>query len=438
MVEKHLVGGDCLNFGCVPSKSLISLAKISHYAKESKKLGLAVTGSIDMEKVAEYIKEKQEIIRAHENPEYFRKQGIDVELGAAKFNSKKSIEVNGKTFTARKIIIATGSRPIVPPIKGIEKVSYFTNESLFSNKILPKKFLVIGGGPIGIEMAQSYQRLGSQVTVLNRGDRILSKEEPEVSEIMEKVLTGEGIKFLQGYDPVRFEGSNILIVKKRDSDEPQKGIEFDAVLIATGRKLNIDGMNLEAAGIKKGERKIELNDYLVTSNPNVVVCGDAAGIFMFTHWAETEAGLIIKNMLSPIKKKINRKIITWVTYTDPEVASFGLPPQVSKETNYHIETFDLAEVDRAIASGAKHGMIKLYIKDNKILSGTIVAPNAGEIAGELTLAMTLGIKVSKIFERVYPYPTMARINKRVIAKYLGRKLTNTNKKILKGLFKVFN
>jgi pyruvate/2-oxoglutarate dehydrogenase complex dihydrolipoamide dehydrogenase (E3) component len=442
MVEKHLVGGDCLNYGCVPSKALISLAHSLGEARKAENLGLSVTGSVDMEKVAQTIKDRQDVIRAHENPDYFRQKGIDVVIGEPRFVSKNSIRMNDEEYSARRIVIATGSRPAVPPIEGLDGIDYFTNETIFANKELPENLLIIGAGPIGIEIAQAYQRLGSQVTVVDLADRILPREDVDVSEELSSVLEKEGVRFLLGVKPLRFEGNNSLIFEplKKQEGAGEEILTFDRVLIATGRRLNIDGLDLDKAGIQVENKRIVLDKYLRTTNKRVFVCGDAAGDFLFTHWAEYQASVMIRNLLSPFKKTVNRSNIAWVTYTDPEVASFGLRPAEPEREGiaYKTITVPVKDVDRAICEGIQDGMLKVHLSKGKIVGGTLVAKNAGELAGELAAFMTLKLPFSRLYQRVYPYPTMARIHRKAVQKYLGEKLTPRNINILNKLFKLFN
>jgi pyruvate/2-oxoglutarate dehydrogenase complex dihydrolipoamide dehydrogenase (E3) component len=441
LVEKRVVGGDCLNYGCVPSKALIAVAHTVGYARSAQKFGIHPVGTVEMKKVAETIAARQGVIRAHENPDYFRQKGIDVEIGTPRFVSGNSIEINGRECSARRIVIATGSRPAVPLIEGIDKVDYFTNETIFANRELPGTLLVIGGGPVGIELAQAYQRLGAQVIVLVRGDQILKKEDKDISGALLTVLKKEGIDFRLGFRPVRFVDKNTLIVAPLSGRETgEQTITFDRVLIAAGRQPNIEGLDLENAGIKIENNKIITNKFLRTSNKRVYCCGDVAGDYLFTHWAEYQASLVIKNMLTPFKKSPDRSLIAWVTYTDPEVATFGLRSwQLEKEDiSYKTISLPMREVDRAICEGIDNGLLKVHISRGKIMGGTLMAKNAGEMVGELMSFMTLKIPFSRIYNRIYPYPTMARVHRKAVQKYLGEKLTPRVIGALKRLYRIFN
>jgi pyruvate/2-oxoglutarate dehydrogenase complex dihydrolipoamide dehydrogenase (E3) component len=445
MIEKHLIGGDCLNFGCVPSKALISLSKEVHAAKKAIKLGLKVTGTVNLKTIAKTIKSRQDIIRVHESPEYFRKQGITVELGSPTFISKKSILINGKECSAPRIVLATGSRPRVPKIPGLDKVKYFTNETIFANTKLPKRLVVLGGGPIGVELAQAYSRLGSKVTIIQRAYQLVPKEEKELADVLKAALEEEGIEVKLGYNPNEFEGKNKLIVYKYNGETRQnignpETVEFDAVLVASGRKLNIGALDLDKAGIRVENSRLVLDKYLRTTNKCVYACGDVAGDFQFTHWAETQAAMTIKNLLSPFKKKVDRDKIAWVTYTDPELATFGKTKAELDKGDIRVDelSFNLDDVDRAICEGIKRGKLKLYVRKGKIVGGTMLGKNAGEVVGELVLAMTLGIPVKKLFNRVFPYPTMARVTRKTLSAWLGKSLTPRVSGLLRGLYKLFN
>ncbi len=438
MVEKHLVGGDCLNYGCVPSKALLSIAHLVNCARKAGEFGLHTVGNVEMNRVARKIKERQEVIRVHENPDYFREKGIDVEIGAPRFTGTNSIVINDKECYARRIVIATGSRPAVPPIEGLDKIDYLTNETIFANKQLPGKLLVIGGGPIGIEMAQAYQRLGSQVTVVDMAQQVLPKEDKDIAEALAAVLKKEGVDIRTGVTVERFPDSRSVIIKNPGGQE--ESLAFDRVLVAAGRRLNIEDLDLEKAGIKFKNNRLMVDEYMRTSNKKIFCCGDAAGGFQFTHWAEYQAAIVIKNMLSPFKKKADSSIVAWVTYTDPEVATFGLWPGELKRKKIKFETISIPvkEVDRAVCEGIEDGVLKLHIAKEKIRGGTLMAKNAGEMVGELISFMTSKIPFPRLYDRIYPYPTMARIHRKAVQESLGKKLTPGAVKTLRILFKTFS
>ncbi|MBC7628720.1 NAD(P)/FAD-dependent oxidoreductase, partial [Ferruginibacter sp.] len=324
MVSKsdHSIGGDCLNDGCVPSKALIHVARIAHQAKEAANFGLNLTGTIDMQKAISYVYERQELIREHENAGWLKKQGVDVALGAAHFTGKNEIEVAGEQYIGKKIVIATGSSPRKLQAQGIEKVRYFDNENIFHLYILPGRLLVVGGGPIGIEMAQIMSRLGSKVTIIHNGDSILEHDDKAITDILLERLKKEGIDILLNAEIDQFLTGNEATVSLKNRGKIN--IQFDAVFAGVGRQLNIEGLQLESANVTVNENKIVTNKYLQTTNKNVFVCGDVAGGLQFSHAAEAHARLLLNNFFSPFKKKLINDSMSWVTFTDPEVATFGL------------------------------------------------------------------------------------------------------------------
>jgi pyruvate/2-oxoglutarate dehydrogenase complex dihydrolipoamide dehydrogenase (E3) component len=441
MVEKHLVGGDCLNWGCVPSKALLSIAHAVHQSRKADAFGFHVVGGVDMEKVAKTIRTRQDVIREHENPDYLRDKGMDVEIGEPRFISGNAVAVNGKEFYARRIVIATGSRPAVPNIKELENIDYMTNETFFANRELPEKLLIIGAGPIGIEMAQAYQRLGAQVTVLDLEERILPREDRTIANSLQSILEKEGVSFKLGVKPLHFTSKHDLLISPlKKKEENGETLTFDQVLIATGRQLNIDGLDLEKAGIDVNHNRIVLDEYLRTSNKKVYCCGDAAGDFLFTHWAEYQAAIVLRNMFSPFKKKVNRGLIARVTYTDPEIAAFGFSPYelVERGVSYKTISVPVKELDRAVCEGIGEGVLNIHLAKGKIVGGTLMAKHAGELIGEAVSFMTLKLPFSHLYNRIYPYPTFARIHRKAVQKYLGEKLTPWNSRILRKLFRIFN
>lgn len=440
--DRH-IGGDCLNWGCVPSKALIHTARLAASAQELQKFGVKTTGKINLKKVTDHIYDIKETIREHENAEHFQARGMDVVLGKATFASKNSVLINGKEYSAKKIILATGASPRKLQVPGIDKVNYQTNESIFELKTLPKKLLIIGGGPIGMELGQSFQRLGSQVTIIDSGDQFLPKEDKDIAQVLEKQLQKEGIEILYNQQTIEFPTAKSLKVKDAKTNKTRI-LKFDEVLISIGRSLNINGLNLAKAGIQKDEsgHKLLVNDYLETTNKNVLACGDVAGSYQFTHAAEMHAAVIIHNFFIPkflsfLKKKINYDKIAWVTYTSPEIATFGLSPTQLNQRKIKYELFEhsFTDDDRAITQGTTYGKAKLYVSTKgRILGGTMAARDAGELVQELLLANNAEIHINKIFSKVYPYPTAARINKYTIRPWFARKMTERAKKLMQFFY----
>jgi len=384
--ESH-IGGDCLNFGCVPSKALIYLGKQFHGAKKAAKYGLEVSGKADMKAILGFVHDKQEVIRAHESADYIRAQGVDLEIGTASFENENTIRVGDNLFTSDRIILATGSRPRHIPFKGLDQVEkVFTNENIFYDMTeLPDRFLVIGGGPIGCEMGQVFSRFGSKVTILNRGERLLGKEREEVSLILQEQFKAEGIEVINKASLTGFENSNTAIAEINGAN---KNFEFDAVLISVGRVLNL-----------------------------------CAGMYQFSHGAEKHIALMKHNFKNSFNKKHDIKNLSWVTFTDPEVATFGFQEEELHKRNikYWRQDQSFEKDDRAIVGEYTYGKITLFLtektfwnSERKILGGTIISPNAGEIMQELLLALNEELSISSIFNKLYPYPTQSRINQQTI------------------------
>lgn len=438
------IGGDCLNDGCVPSKAFIHVAKIAHSARQAENFGMQVTGKPEIKKAMDYVYGRQEIIRVHENARWLREQGIDVALGEAHFTKADEIEVDGKTYRGKKIVIATGSTPRKLKVPGIEKVKYYDNENIFHLEDVPQRLLIVGGGPIGIELGQALSRLGSKVTVVHKGEMILEHDDKAVINILYQQLQKEGLEFILKSDVDSFPSANEAVIKLKEGG--MRTVAIDAVFAGVGRQLNTQGLQLEKAGIDVKDSKIVVNDYLRTTNKDVYVCGDVAGSLQFSHAAEQQARILLNNFFSPLKKKLNNDHMSWVTFTDPEVATFGMQEKVLKERGIkyrRLET-DFDEDDRAITDNFQYGKLILYISQGsfvhkeKILGGSMVAPGAGELIQELILANTVKVPIIAIFNKVYPYPVAARINQKAIVQYKQEGLTEGLKKLLRFAFKIIS
>jgi pyruvate/2-oxoglutarate dehydrogenase complex dihydrolipoamide dehydrogenase (E3) component len=440
---EHAIGGDCLNDGCVPSKSLIHVARMVRDAKQATRFGLQSSGTVDMQTVRQYIKERQDTIRTHENSAWLREQGVDVALGTATFSGTDSVEVNGKRYTGKRIVISTGSRPKKADIKGIDHVAYFDNESIFDLEELPARLLVLGGGPIGIEVAQAMCRLGSEVTVVHSGGAILEHDDEDTTTILLERLKQEGIRFYLNSELRSFPTATEAVVVDGSKNEQRLG--FDAVFVAIGRTANIEALNLENAGIAVQDGKIVTDNLLRTTNRKVFICGDVAGDLQFSHAAEFHARILINNFLSPFRKRVSNNLLSWVTFTDPEVATFGRSEKLLTENNIQFEklakTFN--DDDRAVTDEFQYSRVRLFISKKrllqrqKILGGSMVAPGAGELVQDLILAMSEGLPINAIFNKIYPYPTASRINQAVIVDYKSASLTPSIKKVLSYLFRLF-
>ena len=440
----HAIGGDCLNDGCVPSKAFIHVAKIVHQAKEAANFGLELKGRVDIQNAINYIYQKQEIIRVHENADWLKKQGVDIVVGYASFTGSDEIEVAGKKYKGEKIVIATGSSPKKLLIPGVEKVIYYDNQNIFNLKELPERLLVVGGGAQGLEIAQTLNRLGSKVTVVHKGGQILEKDNKVVTDILLAQLKQEGIQFILNAITDHFISANEVSINVKDKGTQR--VLFDAVFVSMGRELQLDNLKLQNAGVIVNAGKIVLNKRLQTTNKNIFVCGDIAGDLMFSHAAEAHGRLLLNNFFSPFKKKLNNDHLSWVTFTDPELASFGLSEEQLKKRNINFEKLeqDFKEDDRAVTDNYQYGKLILFISKKRflkkqiILGGSMVAPKAGELIQELILANAAKISIDKIFDKVYPYPTAARINQMAIVQYKSKDLTGIIPSILQKLFKIFS
>ncbi|MBI2046358.1 MAG: FAD-dependent oxidoreductase [Parcubacteria group bacterium] len=433
--DEQSIGGDCLNFGCVPSKALIHVAREIWSGRNIGRFGLKIEGQTDIKAVTSYIKSKQNIIRLDENSQALAKKNISVALGEARFVGPKTISLNGELFTAKNIVIATGSRPRTLTVPGVGNVKeLFNNETIFDIDFLPKKLVVVGGGPIGLELGQAFFYLGSQVSIISQEEGILNKEDPEISNRLLEHLKKLGMIFHVSSRPIKFESENKIVISKNNKEEV---LEFDALLVSIGRELNTENLDLDKAGIKMNGRKIITDDYLRTTNKNVFLVGDVAGGHQFTHAAELHASVVIKNFFSPLRKKINTDKMAWVTYTDPEIATFGLGEAELKKqkVDYSMIRTDFEKDDRAIVDEATNGFLKLFIGKNKrILGGSMIRKNAGELVQELILANSANVPISALFNKIYPYPTASRINRKIANEFRAGLLTNFSKKILHFLY----
>lgn len=419
LIEKHKMGGDCLNTGCVPSKALIRSAKMLNYARRARDFGFK-SASVEFE-FADVMARVQHIIKKiepHDSAERYASLGVDCIEGEAKMLSPYQVEVNGRVITAKNIVIATGARPLIPSLEGIEKINYLTSDTVWELRERPKKLAVLGGGPIGSELAQAFQRLGSQVTIIGRSPRLQSREDPHISEMVMESFRKDGITVLTSHAPKRFEvkGNKKYLVCEHEGNEVR--IEFDEVLLALGRVANTSGFGLEDLEIHKTARgTVETNEFLQTNYPNIYACGDVAGPYQFTHMAAHQAWYVAVNALfNPIKKfKVNYSVVPWATYTDPEVARVGLNETEAKQKGiaYEVTTYGVDDLDRAIADDEDHGLVKVLTvpgKD-KILGVTIVANHAGDLIAEFVSAMTHGLGLNKILGTIHIYPTLMEANK---------------------------
>ena len=458
LVEKHRLGGDCLWTGCVPSKAILKAAKVANYVKEAGRYGIRVGDmQVDFEQVMAHITSAQDSIeKEHDNPERFRELGVDVIFGEGRFVSARSFVVEDReeaqirTLTSRKFVIATGSRPVIPAILGLQSSDCLHSENVWDLKELPTKLLVVGAGPIGVELGQAFHRLGTEVIIAQRSNRILAKEEPDVSERMLNYLREEGITIL--IDTRVIEVSNHGWNLKCDSSESgsrmghyavkldiageERSLEVDQILIAVGRMPNIEGLGLNEIGVEVKPSGICVNKRLQTTVNNIFAAGDVVGHFLFTHVAAFQAAQIIRNMFFPGSSAVDYSVVPWTTFCDPEVARCGMTEAEARDKHGEIDVFsvDLRDVDRAVAEGETNGFVKVIATKwtGKILGVHLVCPAAGEVIHEFVVAMKEGIPLRRLSSVIHVYPTFSSIVWRIAGKWLAEgKLIQT----LRGLLR---
>ena len=422
LLENHKMGGDCLNYGCVPSKALIAAGKQAHTLKNGAKFGVAdVKPKVDYAAAKDHVKSVIETIAPVDSQERFEGLGVHVIRERGVFKDEKTVIAGDNEITARRVVIATGSSPFVPPIPGLENVPYLTNETLWELRDQPKHLLIVGGGPIGIEMAQAHLRLGSKVTVIE-GMKAMGKDDPELAAIVLDRMRDEGMVIEEDAMAEEITGKAGAITVKAKDGRVFKGTHL---LMAVGRSANVDGLNLEAAGIKYGRGGIEADASLRTTNKKVYAIGDVAGQLQFTHVAGYHAGVVIRSILFGLPSKAKQNHIPWATYTDPELAQVGMTEEQSrKEHGIYAEVyrFPYHENDRAIAEGKTTGLIKVMVYKGRPVGASIVGASAGDLIGVWALAIANNMKMSQIAGMVAPYPTLGEVNKRAAGAYFSPRL----------------
>lgn len=419
LIEKQRMGGDCLNTGCVPSKALIRSAKMLSYARRAAEFGFCKTEvEFDFAAVMERVQRVVKKVEPHDSIERYTSLGVEVVAGEARVTSPWTVEVGGRTLTTRSIIIASGARPFVPPIKGLENIGYLTSDNVWELRELPEKLVVLGGGPIGCELTQTFARLGSRVTQVEMLPRIMGREDPEVSAFMQQRFEEEGIQVLTGHaaKEVRVDGKRQLLLCEHADAAVE--IEFDRLLVAVGRQANVSGFGLEELGVRLSSRRtIETDPFLRTNFPNILCAGDVAGPYQFTHTASHQAWYAAVNALFGQFKsfKVDYRVIPWATFTDPEVARVGLSESeaVEKKIPCEVTRYGIDDLDRAIADSEDRGWVKVLTKpgSDKILGATIVGPHAGDLLAEFVLAMKHNLGLNKLLGTIHIYPTLAEMNK---------------------------
>ncbi len=436
LIERHLMGGDCLNVGCVPSKGLLGPAHLIGRAREGRDMGLQLKDGYDVDFPG--LMERMRAIRAkishHDSAKRFSDLGVDVFIGEARFTGPNTIEVGDRTLHFKKAVIATGARASAPPIPGLDQIDYLTNETIFSLTERSKRLGIIGAGPIGCEMAQSFANFGTEVTLIEAMHGVLPNEDPEASEYVKYALIKDGVNVLCCGKNVEIEKREDGIHLVLDSHEQAYDVAVDQLLVAVGRAPNIDALNLEAAGVEAHKKGIEVDDHLRTSNRNIFAAGDVASKYQFTHAADFMARIVIQNALFKGRAKASALTIPWCTYTAPELAHVGLTPKTAKDEGVEIDTYTqpFDAVDRNMLEGETAGFVRVHTRKgtDELVGATIVGAHAGDMLPEIVLAMTHGLGLKKIASTIHPYPTRAEAIRRIGDQYSRTRLTPFVKKLM--------
>ena len=443
LVEQHLMGGDCLNVGCVPSKAIIRSSRVFADLRDAASLGWRVPEGAEADfsaVMARMRRVRLQISRNDSASRYRDQKGVDVFLGHGRFTASDTLEVEGKTLRFKKAVIATGARATYPPIAGLADVGFLTNETVFNLTERPRRLALIGAGPSGAELAQTFCRLGSEVTLLEMADRILVREDPDAAAIVQASMIRDGVNLVVNCGVQR--------VEKTDAGKVihftcggERSVVIDEILVGAGRAPNVEGLNLEAAGVIYDRQGVQVNDNLQTSNPRIYGVGDVCMAWKFTHAAEEAARIAVQNALLPGRRKLSALTMPWCTYTDPEIAHVGMYEHEARQRGIDVDTFThpWRDVDRAITDGEEDGFVKIHVKKgtDQILGATIVARHAGETIGELTLAMVGKVGLKTLARVIHPYPTQADALRRAAFAYSVTRVTPLVKKLL-GLWMKWN
>jgi pyruvate/2-oxoglutarate dehydrogenase complex dihydrolipoamide dehydrogenase (E3) component/uncharacterized membrane protein YdjX (TVP38/TMEM64 family) len=435
LIERNLLGGDCLNVGCVPSKGIIRAARAAHDALSGTEFGIqfAAKPNIGFAAAMERMRKLRAAISHHDSVERFTKLGVDVFMGEGRFVDSSTVQVDGKRLKFHRAVIATGARAAEPAIAGLRDAGFYTNETIFTLTELPRRLAVIGAGPVGCELAQSFQRFGSQVTVFTDGVEILPNEDPEAAAVVRKQIEKDGVEIITGAKINRAEATyGAKSLSLTVGEKPMK-LVCDALLVSVGRAPNLENLGLDAAGVRYAARGVDVDARLRTSNPKIFAAGDICSRYKFTHAADAMARIVIANALFLARRKVTDLVIPWCTYTDPEIAHVGYYEKDARAAGFDVATLTqpMGEVDRAILDGEEEGFARVHYdkKTAKILGGTIVARHAGEMLGELTLAMVAKQSAGVLSSTIHSYPTQAEVLRKIGDAYMRTKLTPTVKKV---------
>ncbi len=442
LIERDKLGGECLNYGCVPTKALIRSAKVASLMRRAGEFGMKpVPVEVDFPAVMARMRAVMEKAGEADSPERFRKLGVELILGEeARFEGPREISANGRRLRARSVILATGSHAGVPPVDGLEDVGYVDNVSVLELERLPRSMVIVGAGPIGTEYAQMFARLGSRVELICSKDTPLPIEEPEVSEALDGFLTTDGVSLHRGYqaEEARFEdGEKVVVARNKRGDSVE--LRGEEILVAAGRAPTVSGLGLENVGVEVGKQGLKVDEHLETTAENVYAAGDITGVLRFTHAAEYQARIALQNALFPVKRKADYRFVPWTTFTDPEVARVGLTEEEAREKHGRVRAFRFAfpDLDRAICDGETKGFVKIVTgKRGRIVGGHIIGPEAGNYIGEVVLAMRKNVPIGELSQTVHVYPTLAQANQRAADSYYRERFfTERNRKLLSAFFK---
>jgi len=443
LIERHLMGGDCLNVGCVPSKCMIRSSRVVGELAAAEQFGVRVgAAAVDFPAVMARMRRLRARLSAIDSAHrYTKEKGIDVYLGEARFTSRETIEVGGQTLSFKRAVIATGARAAEPPIPGLSEVGFLTNETVFALTERPPRLAVIGGGPIGCELAQAFRRLGCAVTLINDTPHVLNREDADAAEIAQRALVRDGVRLVLSAEilSVRRAGADKVLRVRHPGGEDE--VAVDEILVGAGRAPNVEGLGLETAGVDyMPGRGVRVDDHLRTTNPRIFAAGDVCMDWKFTHAADFAARIAIQNALFFGRKRLSALLMPWCTYTEPEIAHVGLYERDAAARGIAVDTFirPLSEVDRAVADGQEEGFVKVMVKrgTDQILGATIVAAHAGDMISEITLAMTAKVGLGRLANIIHPYPTQAEAIRQVGDMYNRTRLTPTVKRLFDAFLRL--
>ena len=440
LVEKNRLGGDCLLYGCVPSKALLHCAQVAHTLRQAHHCAIpSAQPEVSLTAVMEHVQAVVETVAVHDSPQRFREMGVEVCFGGGHFTGPDGFQVGDRLVRARRYVIATGSRPAIPPLTGLDDVPYLTNETVFSLAEEVPHLLVLGGGPIGVELAQAFVRLGSRVTLLESGARILPREDEDLAAVVAGRLAADGVHFHFHARARKVEAGKAgeITLHYQNGEGGVATLQGSHLLLATGRRANVEGLGLEAAGVEVEQGRIRTDRRLRTSNRRIYACGDVTGPYQFTHMAEHQAGVVLRNALFHIPAKVEDRVIPWCTFTDPELARVGLSETEARAAGLRqqVYTFPFHDIDRAQAEGTTEGLAKIITDPRgRLLGAALAGPHAGELIHEYTLALARGMKAADLSRVIHIYPTLAQINRRVADQRLKAGLTPRARRWIQRIF----